>query len=580
MGKKDPDEWLQAYFKNKNTYPSTRLSRAYVNPENGITPRTHVSVTVPWWSELENDPDIRDKYVDWYKGGRIYFFDTKAALDEAHEQDKNNLISFKPGTPRVSCADCGERNPLPAYWDEVGFDDTKVPFQLMEYTFVSVNTVDTPFIIDLNVGYNVSYLDQIYLPMALEPSNEENPFAVGYLGTIQQLGPQDDKNSFRDALNEFVDAFDWPQYKSALDNQKLRPHLPGTYKVLVDRVNVVEKGEASHYTTPEGTTPPGRAIRDLIEQWQTCTKDSANAVNCPQFEMYQQLNTYFKSNYAGYREKGNIGDCPNLNNRLYYPVPNGLTDLNIMPYVYGWVQFNSGCKSAFNDLEVSPGPKSRFNDVQFDYIHYLQYNYEGYKGKDLKQQQWFNPFVRLVHSKEINASSYAFSVDDAAAFQSHPGEGLIISIGGAKGLPNDTPVRLPANYTKDFLVTLGNSIAQGRPRWKSFGVCKQVADQEFPPLPKNATIDTPQIVVDTIKNEISDAKPCTITIKDAIDRVYQFTVKESVPWPQWNVNGNQQGPDPSVVTIDRPKGWNINEVSKTLGDRRFDLATEPPLPRK
>ena len=289
--------------------------------------------------------------------------------------------------------------------------------------------------------------------------------------------------------------------------------------------------------------------------------------------MYQKLDRYFRGNYDGYRMNGNMGGC--TNDPLYYPVPNQLTDLNIMPQVYGWVQFNSGCSSAFNDLLKSPGPESRFNDVQFDYIHYLQYNFER---NDLKQQQWFNPFVRLVHSKEVNASSYAFSIDDAAAFQKHPGEGLIISIGGPEGLPNDTPVRLPPKYTKDFLVNLSDSIPLGRPRWKSFGVCKQVADQEFPPLPKNATRDTPQIVVDTVKNKM----PCTITIKDAADRVYQFTVKKPVPWPQWNETGKVRGPDPSVVTYDHPKagfkGWNINEVS-TLNPRKFDLITAEPLPK-
>jgi hypothetical protein len=569
-GKQNPDPWLQAYFNNnQQSYGQTHLSRAYVNPENGIAPHTHVSVTVPWWSELQNDPD--QQYVDWYNGGRIYFFDTKAALDAAHEADKNNRLSFTPGSPRVSCADC--EKPLTTFSDIVGYDDTKVPFQLVEYTFASVGTPPggEPYIINLNVGYNCSYLDQIYLPIALEPSDKENPTAFGYLGTIQNLGPQPDKSSFRDALNEFANAFGWPQYKSALDNQERRPHLPGTYKVLVDRVNVDEKHQESHFTTPPGTTPPGRAIRALIEQWQTCTSNNANTVNCPQFEMYKHLDSYFKANYAGYKMMGNIGDCPKLNDPLYYPVPNELTDLNIMPYVYGWAQFNSGCAASFNDLLLSPGPKSRFDRVQFDYINYLQYNYER---EDLKQEQWFNPFVRLVHGKEINASSYAFSVDDAAGFQSHPGEGLIIAIGGAEGLPNKQPIVLPANYTKDFQVVLGDSKGiPGRPRWKSFGVCKENVDTDFPPLPRDEP-DTPKIIVDTIKNQISPANPCTITVTDAANRKYQLTVSKPVPWWLWN---QPQGFDPRVVTSVYPKvGWNINEISNE--EPRFDLLTEPPLP--
>ncbi|HTG29252.1 MAG TPA: hypothetical protein VK818_13620 [Methylomirabilota bacterium] len=574
-GIQNPDPWLQAYFNNNNRpYAETHYSRAYVNPENGIPARTHVSVTVPWYSELQGDEDA---YVDWYNGCRIYFFDTKAALDAAHEADKEHRLSFTDGSPRVSCADC--EHPLSIYKDKTLFDDNEVQFQLVEYTFASVGTdKPQPYIINLNVGYNVSYLDQIYLPLALAPcgtepcNGEKDPTAVGYLGTIQNLGPQEDKSSFRDALNRFANDFGWPQYKSPLDNQERRPHLPGTFKVLIDRVNVEEKHRESHFTTPPGTTPPGRAIRDLINQWQTCTSNNANADNCPQFEKYKELDAYFRGNYRGYRTMGNLGDCPKLNDPLYYPVPDPLTDLNILPYVYGWVPFNSGCHAHFNALKLSPGPESEYHKVQFDYINYLQYNYET---QDLKQRQWFNPFVRLVHGKEINASSYAFSVDDAAGFQQKPGEGLIIAIGGAEGLPNKEPIVPPANYKKDFLVTLGDSKALKRPRWKSFGVCKDVADKEFPPLPKDAKIDSPDIIVDTIKYKISPANPCTITVKDAADRKYQLTVSKSVPWPTWDGGGH----DPTVVTSVIPNvGWNINEVAQQAPPR-FALLTEPPLPK-
>ena len=574
-GIQNPDPWLQALFNNNNqSYAETHYTRAYVNPENGIPARTHVSVTVPWYSQLQGDEDT---YVDWYNGCRIYFFDTKAALDKAHEADKDSRLSFTDGSPRVSCADC--EKPLTIYKHKELFDDDKIPFQLVEYTFASVNTDAKPFIINLNVGYNVSYLDQIYLPLALAPCGEEpcngqeDPTAVGYLGTIQNLGPQEDKSSFRDALNKFANDFGWPQYNSALDNQERRPHLPGTYKVLIDRVNVEEKHQASHFTTPEGTTPPGRAIRDLINQWQTCTSNNANAVNCPQFEKYKELDAFFRGNYHNYRTMGNLSDCPQLNDPRYYPVPAPPpTDLNILPYVYGWVPFNSGCNAGFNALKLSPGPESRYHQVQFDYINNLQYNYE----TDPKQQQWFNPFVRLVHATEINASSYAFSVDDAAGYQQKPGEGLIIAIGGPEGLPNKQPIEPPANYKKDFLVTLGDSKQQERPRWKSFSVCGG-REKDFPPLPKNAKIDSPDIIVDTTKNQISPTHPCTITVTDAADRQYQFTVLESVPWPPWN--GVRF--DPTVVTsIKAPNNrfWNINEVS-IKAPPRFALLTDPPLPK-
>src|SRR5437773_1088124 len=88
---------------------------------------------------------------------------------------------------------------------------------------------------------------------------------------------------------------------------------------------------------------------------------------------------------------------------------------------------------------------------------------------------------------------------------------------------------------------------------------------------------TPQVskvILDTIKNQISPANPCTITITDAANRKYQLTVSKPVPWPLWN---QPQGFDRTVVTSVYPKvGWNINEISNK--EPRFDLLTEPPLP--
>jgi hypothetical protein len=50
----------------------------------------------------------------------------------------------------------------------------------------------------------------------------------------------------------------------------------------------------------------------------------------------------------------------------------------------------------------------------------------------------FNPYARLIH-ETLKTNAYAFSIDDKAAFLSVPGDGLIITIGGPKGLafPNE-----------------------------------------------------------------------------------------------------------------------------------------------
>ena len=434
-------------------------------------------------------------------------------MSAAHAADKNSPLSLTSNSPVVSCEDCEQ--PLTIYKDTLAFPPS-IPFQLAEYTFADVGTPASgkPFIIDLNVGYNVSYLDQIYLPVALapcriEPCNSPDPSAVGYLGTVQ------DVKAFRATLTKFSNTEGWPRYNDSLDDAK-HPRLPGAYNVLVDRVNVVEKHQPSQFTAP------GVSVKNLIDQWQIRTSDAANKTNCPQYATYQEIDSYFKANYDLYR-RANSMDCPQS---AVYPIPATLTPLNIMPYVYGWVQFNSGCPPAFNALLTSPGPKKVFDQALFDYVHILQYNYRSAKLK----QQFFNPFVDLVHG-QLEANGYAFSVDDAVGFQNHPGEGLIIAIGGASGLPNGQPVVPPPHFTTDFVVSLGDSKAQNRPLWKSYGICKDITDTNFPPLPPNAKVDTPQIIVDTAAYQISPTQPCTITITDASNSKYRLTIHMPVPWP-------------------------------------------------
>ena len=163
-GIQNPDPWLQALFNdNSQPYAETHYSRVYINPVNGIPTGGHVSVTVPWYSELVNDTD---RYIDWYNGGRVFLFDSAEALNAAHEADKKSPLSLTDNSPVVSCDDCEQ--PLTIYKDTLAFPSS-IPFQLVEYTFADVGTPagGKPFIIDLNVGYNVSYFDQIYLPVAL-----------------------------------------------------------------------------------------------------------------------------------------------------------------------------------------------------------------------------------------------------------------------------------------------------------------------------------------------------------------------------------------------------------------------------
>ena len=215
-----------------------------------------------------------------------------------------------------------------------------------------------------------------------------------------------------------------------------------------------------------------------------------------------------------------------------------------------------------------------------EYIQ-LQYNF----GTASTPTQLFNSFTELVHStKYLNANSYAFSVDDAAGFQSHPGQGLIVVMGGAYGLPNDTPVVLPADFSKDFEIDLGDTIAQNRPLWKSYGICKNSVDTNFPPLPPNAKNGSRTIIVDTLLNNISASNPCLITVTDANNKMYQIQAMKKVPWPPF-VSIENRHHDTTVVSCPNGAGivpansWCdlINELS-VPAEPRFALLTPPSQP--
>ena len=584
----NPDTYLQALFQSNDTFAETHYSRVYINPINGIAPHHSVHVTIPWVSELTNDPD---KYADWWNGARLGVFDQKQALSAVYNADVKNPITIASGWPSPTCSDCEQSSVLsggvlPVYSDKLAVPAT-VAQQLMEFSFGGVHACNSQeplcnipskppqYIVNLYVNYNISYVDQVYLPAALaacltEPCDRPDPTAVGYLGTVTPI------DTFRRSLDNFASAQGWPRYldNNTGDNAE-HPRLPSAYNVLINQIDV-DNGQPSSYTTY------GAAANDMISQWNLCTSAKATPSNCPEYQTYQNLATYFSGNYAAY-----IGATTSKCTQKGYPNPSALTNIWLQAYVYGWVPFNAYCippqAASFNSLDVSPGPPSTFNDLLFNYIH-VQYNYTM---PGIPAQQRFNPYTELVHGQNyLNANIYAFSVDDASGFESHPGQGLILAIGGPHGLPNPTPVTPPADYAKDFTVVLGDTIGNPpfqpvRPRWKAYGACQDTADTMFPPLPPGATNTSQSIIVDTLKNNVSPSKPCNVTITDTSDRTYRLTVAMHVPWPTWPGAGF----DPTVMSCPtagltpQAVAWckDINEVS-IASPPRFDLLTPPTQP--
>jgi hypothetical protein len=61
-------------------------------------------------------------------------------------------------------------------------------------------------------------------------------------------------------------------------------------------------------------------------------------------------------------------------------------------------------------------------------------------------QDVFNPYVKLIH-QTLASNAYAFSIDDAVAFKSLPGDGIVVTVAGAGGLENPTQTPLPTAST-------------------------------------------------------------------------------------------------------------------------------------
>ena len=100
IGKHKPlDEWMQGYFQSTNvkrdTFESTNVYRVYVNPNKGIKPGASVTIDVPFWSQLAQNPQPAkpNQYIDWWNGGRVLIYDQQANLLKDYNLDAGNPVS-------------------------------------------------------------------------------------------------------------------------------------------------------------------------------------------------------------------------------------------------------------------------------------------------------------------------------------------------------------------------------------------------------------------------------------------------------------------------------------------------------
>ncbi|RUR10296.1 hypothetical protein ELY15_08260 [Legionella sp. km772] len=521
------NEWLQGCFRTTATYPTNDVYKLYVNEGVGIAPGSSVSITLPLYSKLS---DLR--YITWWNGGRVVLADRDDRL--RNEQD----VSL-PTPSDLSCEGQNTSCTLTTYSSDVQFPEN-IYAQLSEYTFGdSIIPVgqSTRLLKPDNVGYNISYVDHVYMPVAIEPKN--NPY-IGYSGSTMPL------STFREHLLAFLTTplgQGWPVYN--LSELK----LPGGYNIFAQRSGTLPPNDQVPVKPKDGYPPVltvlsciqgncneeqkkslhyGEAVQRMQNLWGSCVKWDEDVskyvskpVACPA-DLKQKLGViqaFFKQNHQQYLQLYKEGRC-NLNPNSQ-PVP--FSYWQVINHVYGWVPFNEGCGASANPLAETKIPGWDHAKVQAMYTNELQYNYK----TEVKPELLFNPYVQLIHDKNyLSLDAYGFSVDDAVGFMSELGDGLVFTVGGTRGLENPQAF----NYADGFSVAIGVPQSQineqNKPLIKKYGVCVFNQDPNDPNCLKNK-----QDVIMPANSQIAGFRvgtvasyPIKVRFTDLNDNQYSFEV--------------------------------------------------------
>jgi len=619
------DIWLQAAFGDTtNCYPQAFTYHVYINKGQGIASGKSATIDIPFWSQrvtTGGPPSDTDVYIDWWNSARLYLFDDGTAASDGYTLDQRYPLAYAGGSPQVICdaANPGVCSSADAYIScsancQPGQNSIAdvTPAQLNEWTWADVNK--TQGLATLNVGYNVSNVDQVYLPVAIEPVELVNPLTttIGYIGSVL------DVPTFKTRLGIFVGLTTdtppkptkWPIYaiNPAYTNAGIR--VPGANVAFVRLAS--PNGElvfpaggtcAAPGCNPQPSNGPnwsGAPLVDgMIAQWLDCVGGTGT---CPQAGMYQNVDAAFRASWARYSSScqsipawlspASANSGPYKGNQF----PNLYAYLQ---FVYGWVPFNVACPNV--DLPTGLLPEQ--------YIA-LQNNYERYNAQGpFFGQQLFNPYTQLIHGSPtpsnpnidpavpfgLESSAYAYSIDDATSFLSAEGQGLILAVGGKQGLPNPLPYIFPKpfNAATDVNITLGaTNGSPTQPKWVKYSLCgkqNEAPSQVFAP---NGPADGSQRVWVQTNDPLLFQTPCYVKFQDNANppRVYQLVLLKPVaqwapftpsnPPPQYDTSV-MSCPDPTVPNYKNVPGsqWcgYTQEVSQP-GTPAFNLSVRSTLP--
>jgi len=514
------DSWMQAFFQLTNDqvssgnypYPRAGISRFYINccaaGENGIPPGGSVTVTLPLFSPLVANIDPTSQtppgqFADWWQGGHIEVFENAASAGQPPQaladdyNAENTVLPIYSGPP--TCTGCS----LHFFFDTASIPNS-APQQLLEYT-LGANPVNPRnaeanqphFLFDAtNVDYDVSYVNNAYLPAVMEPYGN---MLIGWIGAANSI------DDFTAGIDKFLNAPDygagWPVYA-------------GTSKIA-SALEIFLNYNATNLFNP--APAQSQPIMTMENLWEACVTGKSTDTICPGIVDVTNL---LYENFDNYRNNFHTETTWNCSGTPEGPSQGPPPETVLLGHMYGWAPFNYGCAADANLLQDTPG----YNNPQ------LAINYASVKKEYDDLQYWknfpvtgiyglFDPYVGLIHgSKYIDAPyTYAYSVDDAVGNMQTDGTGLIIEIGGTGQLPN------PDHATPNVNIAYGYSSPGYGINFVEYGRC---SDPNTPTNPDFASFAVPLGIDGTSSSIIN----CKITFLDSKNRNYQFKIKSPPPW--------------------------------------------------
>jgi hypothetical protein len=352
--------------------PNVWIYSLYLNISDqvvGVPANQSISIQVP----QEQDG------ISWWNAARVYVY---------------NQTPPAPN-PKVQ----GSVSGFPVHVDEQGtglpLDD---PYQFAEYTFDNSG--------GNYVGYDVSYVDSVYLPLAIEVEDG----SVGYSGTDKNL------SEFQSIIADFVKNQQWPYF--FLSNETPYYSIPGGFNLFA-----LDQARSSHDSSKfmlqgdrvaqEGSTV---GLENVVARW----KKAMSPDFCSDCETQSPFCNAFQKNatdvWNAFKEDGGSTTDEAITGRIL-----GFTDA-------------FGPTLSQQDISLEEGITTDPSG--------------GTKYPDYTSKYNLNPYVRLIHH-DLNANVYAFSIDDAVGFVRVPGTGITITVGGLKGLKNQTPYVNPASLKEN-----------------------------------------------------------------------------------------------------------------------------------